>query len=153
MLRFRSTAFRSPSYNKGYTVQPSARASPKFFFHFVSEKLRISLTLGKIARSARNFAQWAAASPRYALPLAPRATSHNCHIKKLKAVLDKNRDQLEDDIGDIYWFLALLANGSNINMDEAIDKVIKKNEARFPASDVKSNHTNLYLGGKDKQYK
>ena len=74
-------------------------------------------------------------------------------IKKLKAVLDKNRDQLEDDIGDIYWFLALLANGSNINMDEAIDKVIKKNEARFPASDVKSNHTNLYLGGKDKQYK
>jgi len=33
------------SYNKGYTVQPSARASPKFFFHFVPEKLRISLTL------------------------------------------------------------------------------------------------------------
>jgi len=33
------------AYNKGYTVQPSARASPKFFFHFVPEKLRISLTL------------------------------------------------------------------------------------------------------------
>ncbi len=37
------------AYNKGYTVQPSARASPKFFFHFVSEKLRISLTLYAIA--------------------------------------------------------------------------------------------------------
>ena len=36
------------AYNKGYTVQPSARASPKFFFHFVPEKLRISLTLSKI---------------------------------------------------------------------------------------------------------
>ena len=36
------------AYNKGYTVQPSARASPKFFFHFVPEKLRISQTLGEI---------------------------------------------------------------------------------------------------------
>ena len=44
-LRFRSTALRSPSLNKGYTVRGSARPSPKFFFHFVPEKLRISLTL------------------------------------------------------------------------------------------------------------
>ncbi len=33
------------AYNRGYTVQPSARASPKFFFHFVPEKLRIRKTL------------------------------------------------------------------------------------------------------------
>lgn len=73
-------------------------------------------------------------------------------IEKLRNVLDKNKEELEDNIGDIYWFLALLANGSNIDIDEAINKVIKKNEARFPVADVKSNHTNLYLGGKDKQY-
>jgi hypothetical protein len=36
------------AYNKGYTVQPSARASPKFFFRYATEKLRISLTLGDI---------------------------------------------------------------------------------------------------------
>ena len=36
------------TYNKGYTVQAAARSSPKFFFHFVPEKLRISLTLGAI---------------------------------------------------------------------------------------------------------
>jgi len=29
------------TYNRGYMVQPSARDSPKFFFHFVPEKLRI----------------------------------------------------------------------------------------------------------------
>lgn len=29
-LRFRFTALRSPSYNKGYTVRGSARPSPKF---------------------------------------------------------------------------------------------------------------------------
>ena len=32
------------AYNKGYTVRGSARPSPKFFFHFVLEKIRISLT-------------------------------------------------------------------------------------------------------------
>ncbi len=73
-------------------------------------------------------------------------------ISVLKDVLEKNKEELEDNIGDIYWFLALLANGSDINMDEAIDKVIKSNVKRFPVPDVKSNHTNLYLGGKDKQY-
>jgi len=70
----------------------------------------------------------------------------------LQKVLNENKIELEDNIGDIYWFLALLANGSEVNMDEAIDKVIKKNELRFPIKDVKSHHTNLYLGGKDKQY-
>jgi dCTP diphosphatase len=71
----------------------------------------------------------------------------------LQKVLADNRGELEDNIGDIYWFLALLANGSDVDMDAAIDKVIKKNETRFPVKDVKSKHTNLYLGGKDKQYK
>lgn len=73
-------------------------------------------------------------------------------IDKLQKVLDKNRDELEDDIGDIYWFLSLLANGSGVDIDHAIDKVIKKNEKRFPIKDTKSHHTNIYLGGKDKQY-
>lgn len=71
---------------------------------------------------------------------------------KIKRVLDKNKDELEDNIGDIYWFLALLANGSGINMDKAIEGVIKSNEERFPVKDIKSEHTNRYLGGKDKQY-
>jgi NTP pyrophosphatase (non-canonical NTP hydrolase) len=72
--------------------------------------------------------------------------------EKLRKVLENNKEEFEDHIGDIYWFLALLANGSDIDLNEAIDKVIKSNEKRFPLEDVKSNHTNLYLGGKDKQY-
>ncbi|MFC1617685.1 MazG nucleotide pyrophosphohydrolase domain-containing protein [Patescibacteria group bacterium] len=70
----------------------------------------------------------------------------------LKKVLAENKDELEDNIGDLYWFLALLANGNNIDIDEAIDKVIKKNAKRFPLKEVKSNHTNIYLGGTDKDY-
>ncbi len=36
------------THNKGYTRNGSARHFSKFFFHFVPEKLRISLTLGEI---------------------------------------------------------------------------------------------------------
>jgi dCTP diphosphatase len=70
----------------------------------------------------------------------------------LKKVLRDNKEEFEDNIGDLYWFLALLANENGVNIDEAIDKVITENETRFPIPDVKSHHTNIYLGGKDKQY-
>lgn len=43
------------AYNKGYTVQPSARASPKFFFRYATEKLRISLTLYAIGRKKHEY--------------------------------------------------------------------------------------------------
>ena len=70
----------------------------------------------------------------------------------LHQVLMDNKDEFGDNIGDLYWFLALLANSCDVDIDEAIDKVIKSNEARFPVKDVKDHHTNRYLGGKDKQY-
>jgi NTP pyrophosphatase (non-canonical NTP hydrolase) len=73
-------------------------------------------------------------------------------IAALKGVLAKNKEKFEDDIGDIYWFLAILANENDIDMDEAISKVIERNEARFPIKDTKSRHTNIHLGGKDRQY-
>ena len=45
------------AYNKGYTVWGSARPSPKFFFRFVLEKLRISPTLCVIFSSLQE-ARW-----------------------------------------------------------------------------------------------
>jgi len=73
-------------------------------------------------------------------------------IEKIKKAIDEHKEELKDHIGDLYWFLALLANNSNIDLDEAISEVINKNELRFPINDTKSKHTNIYLGGKDKNY-
>lgn len=64
--------------------------------------------------------------------------------EKLKKVLWKNKE-LEDDIGDIYWFLVLLANGSGIDIDIAIKKVILSNKKRFPLKTTKNKHTNSLL--------
>ena len=36
------------AHNKRYTVQPSARPSPKFFFRYATEKLHISQPLGEM---------------------------------------------------------------------------------------------------------
>ncbi len=72
--------------------------------------------------------------------------------KKLKLVLARNKKELEDDIGDIYWFLALLANENDIDLDNAIKRVLFRNQRRFPTRRVKSRHTNPHLGGKDKNY-
>lgn len=70
---------------------------------------------------------------------------------KIKKALYKNK-RLEDDIGDMYWFMILLANGAGIDIDQAISKVIKANEKRFPLLEIKSKHTNTNLGGKDTKY-
>lgn len=72
--------------------------------------------------------------------------------KKIHQALVDNHEEMEDQIGDIYWFLALLANESGVDIDKAIDSVIKANEKRFPLEEVKSRHTNINLGGTDKAY-
>lgn len=70
----------------------------------------------------------------------------------LKKAIEDNREEVEDNIGDIYWFLALLANESGIDIDEAISKVIERNEKRFPVAETKSRHTNVKLGGVDRNH-
>ncbi len=72
--------------------------------------------------------------------------------ERIKKALIDNRGKLADDLGDMYWFMALLANSSNIDIDKAISEVIRKNEKRFPIKHTKSKHTNRLLGGKDGQY-
>lgn len=72
--------------------------------------------------------------------------------EKLKKVLINNKKEVEDGVGDIFWFLSLLANSAGVNIDKAIKKVIKENEKRFPLKESKNNHTNRLLGGKDKKY-
>jgi len=68
---------------------------------------------------------------------------------KIKKILLKNRRELKDNIGDILWFLSILANSAKIDMDEAIKEVIEANKKRFPLKMTKGKHTNIYLGGYD----
>lgn len=73
-------------------------------------------------------------------------------LNKLRKALLNNKDEVEDGVGDIFWFLALLANSCGVDIDKAIEKVIKENEKRFPLKETRNKHTNRYLSGKDRKY-
>lgn len=70
----------------------------------------------------------------------------------LHTLLTDKKAVVADNIGDIYWFLALLANSANIDIDTAITEVITNNEKRFPLEKTLNHHTNTHLGGYDGQY-
>jgi hypothetical protein len=45
-----------------------------------------------------------------------------------------------------------LANEAGVDMDEAMEWVIKDNKKRFPIEKVKGKHTNIKAGGHDGKY-
>lgn len=70
----------------------------------------------------------------------------------IKKLISENKADVKDAIGDIYWFLASLANTCDVDMDEAIDMTIKDNKKRYPVEKTKGHHTNIHLGGYDGKY-
>lgn len=69
--------------------------------------------------------------------------------EKIAKIIKEKKIDVKDGIGDIYWFLALLANQTGVDINEAITEVIKSNEKRFPLKKTKDRHTNIHLGGHD----
>jgi NTP pyrophosphatase (non-canonical NTP hydrolase) len=70
----------------------------------------------------------------------------------IKKVLSDNKEKVKDEIGDILWFLSILANVCEIDIDEAIKMTIEDNVKRFPIEKTKNKHTNTFLGGHDGKY-
>lgn len=71
----------------------------------------------------------------------------------LKKVLSDNKEEVKDAVGDIFWFLSLLANSCDVDINEAIQMTIEDNKKRFPINKTKKSHTNIYLGGYDGKYR
>lgn len=67
----------------------------------------------------------------------------------IKKVFLDHKDEVEDGIGDIFWFLSLLANGYGIDIGKAAQRVIDENTKRFPLDKTNGKHTNINLGGYD----
>lgn len=68
-----------------------------------------------------------------------------------KLILD-NFDYIENTLGDILWFIFMLANRCGIDVKKSIEKVIEDNEKRFPVEMVKGRHTNIFAGGVDLKF-
>lgn len=69
--------------------------------------------------------------------------------KVIYEAMENNKAEVADNIGDILWFIAILANNLDIDLDECLNEVIESNKKRFPLEKTKNRHTNIYLGGHD----
>jgi len=61
---------------------------------------------------------------------------------KVKQKIKNNFEEAEDFFGDMLWELSSLANYCEVDLSQALDKVIKKHKKRFPIDKVKGKHTN-----------
>lgn len=68
-------------------------------------------------------------------------------------LIKENFDYIENTLGDILWFIFMLANRCGVSIKKAIEKVIEDNEKRFPVDLVKGKHTNIFAGGVDLKFK
>ena len=71
----------------------------------------------------------------------------------LKKVIAEHQPEVKDALGDMYWFLASLANVCEVDLDEAIEMTIVDNKKRYPIEKTKDHHTNIHLGGYDAKYR
>ena len=70
----------------------------------------------------------------------------------INKLIRDNFDFIENTLGDIIWFIFMLANRCGIDVKKAIEKVIEDNERRFPVNLVKGKHTNIFAGGIDLKF-
>ncbi len=63
-------------------------------------------------------------------------------LEKVKEKIKANFDDVEDFFGDVMFELCSLANYCGVDIDTALDKVLERHEARYPAAAVKGAHTN-----------
>jgi len=73
--------------------------------------------------------------------------------ESIKKAITENKDDVKDAIGDMFWFLASLANVCDVDIDEATEMTIEDNKNRYPVEITKDRHTNILLGGYDGKYK
>ena len=54
--------------------------------------------------------------------------------------VNQKREEIEDEIADIANYLFELADNLGINLLEAMDRKIQKNEAKYPAAKARGSH-------------
>lgn len=62
-------------------------------------------------------------------------------IEEVEEYAKKNHSDLKDEIADIALYLFELADNLGINLVEAMEQKLKKNEMKYPVEKAKGKHT------------
>ena len=59
---------------------------------------------------------------------------------EVQEYIEKNREDLADELGDVFHNLLLLANDLDINLLEAIKNKLEKTSKKYPIEKARGNH-------------
>lgn len=55
--------------------------------------------------------------------------------------LSKNKEDIEDELADVLYWVLLIANDMEINLSQALTAKLKKSAAKYPVDKSKGKHT------------
>lgn len=55
--------------------------------------------------------------------------------------LKKNREEIEEELADVLYWILLMSHDLGIDIKEALEKKLEKNEVKYPIDKAKGKHT------------
>jgi dCTP diphosphatase len=60
--------------------------------------------------------------------------------EEMKKHISKHKEEVGDELADVLYWVLLIANDFDINISDALDKKLQKNEAKYPVEKAKGSH-------------
>jgi NTP pyrophosphatase (non-canonical NTP hydrolase) len=61
--------------------------------------------------------------------------------EEVEAYIISNKEEIGDELADVLYWVILMSHDLNINVIDALNKKIEKNESKYPVEKAKGNHT------------
>ena len=61
--------------------------------------------------------------------------------KEIEAYLSKNKEEIGDELADVLYWVLLMSHDLKIDIAQALEKKIKKNEQKYPVKKARGKHT------------
>lgn len=59
---------------------------------------------------------------------------------EMQAHIAKNREDIGDEIADVFYWVLLMSNDLGVNLREALERKMEKNEAKYPQDKAFGSH-------------
>lgn len=60
---------------------------------------------------------------------------------EMKKHIEEHRNEIGEELADVFYWLILMSNDFDINLLDALEKKIEKNESKYPVEKAKGVHT------------
>lgn len=61
--------------------------------------------------------------------------------KEIEQYIKDYKEEISEELADVFYWVLLMSHDLNINITEAFNKKLKKNEIKYPVEKAKGKHT------------